>query len=195
MSIWNLYPCYLLGYCLYLIDRLVSLINLYYISTLIYKNQVGPEIHTDPGLVLYWGVSFPICFSSCFLFFGGEGDYGAESEIVLTFDQAEDLVKSLLFVITIIVLLQNKHTTFETIKFFCNFFWSKLAEECPQSCPNPHALWDFFEENIPPMIQRYQKEEDMRCEVSLAEKSTTVLADFVGHLLGPLSSMNGNKVR
>ena len=57
-----------------------------------------------------------------FLIFWAEGDYGAESEIVLTFDQAEDLVKSLLFVITIIVLLQNKHTTFETITFFCNFF-------------------------------------------------------------------------
>ena len=57
-----------------------------------------------------------------FLIFGGEGDYGAESEIGLTFDQAEDLVNSLLFVITIIVLLQNKHTTFETIKFFCIFF-------------------------------------------------------------------------
>ena len=84
-------------------------------------------------------MSFPICFSS-FLIFWGEGDYGTESEIVLSFDQAEDLVKSLLFVITIIVLLQNKHTTFETIKFFCNFFWSKLAEESPQSCPNPHAL-------------------------------------------------------
>ena len=49
----EIYPCYLLRYFLYLIDRLVSLINLYYISTWIYENQLSPEIHTDPGLVLY----------------------------------------------------------------------------------------------------------------------------------------------
>ena len=49
----EIYSCYLLRYFLYLIDRLVSLINLYCISTWIYENQVGPEIHTDPCLVLY----------------------------------------------------------------------------------------------------------------------------------------------
>ena len=69
---------------------------------------------------------FPHLFFFVFLIFWGEGDYGAESEIVLTFDQAEDLVKSLLFVITILVLLQNKRTTFEKIKFFAFFFGVSL---------------------------------------------------------------------
>ena len=35
----------------------------------------------------------------------------------------------------------------------------------------------------------------MPCEVSAAEKSTTVVGDFVEHLLGPLSSMNRNEVQ
>ena len=45
------------------------------------------------------------------------------------------------------------------------------------------------------MIQNYQKDEEKWYEFSAAEKSTTVLADFVEHLLDALSSMDTNEVR
>ena len=85
---------------------------------------------------------------------------------------------------------------------FCVFFpfrkylhYEKLAEECPLSGPKPQDLWDFFEEHIPQIVQNYQKEEEEWYKPSAAEESTTVLSDFVQHLLGALSSMDTNEVR
>lgn len=101
------------------------------------------------------------------------------------------ILTSSIFVITIIVLLQNKHTTVVTI----NFFALSLQRNVLNPVQIPTLCGIFFEENMPLMIQRYQKEEETWCEVSVAEKSTTVLADFVEHLLGPLSSMKSNEVR